>query len=184
MRPDSATEPASASPMPSRIERLPRCVTSAGTAAARARVMKSATYAVSDSSLRSDMPDLPPFMEPRSYHKRATLAKAPRARSADIAGELGKGENERGHERDEEEHGDERQDERHELAYDLLHRGSGQAAQDKEEHSVRRGEQADHHVQNDDHAEVDQVHAESLGDGQKKRDQHKEQRRGVEQATE
>jgi len=54
MWPDSATD-REREPDAVEIERLPRCVTSAGTAAARVRVMKSATYAVSDSALRSDM---------------------------------------------------------------------------------------------------------------------------------
>src|SRR5437899_11654960 len=111
MWPDSATEPARASPMPSRIERLPRCVTSAGTAAARARAMKSAAYAVSDSSLRSDMPDFPLLWNRVHITTRGAPAKSPRARSADIRSELGKGQNERGHEGGEEEHGDAHQDE-------------------------------------------------------------------------
>src|SRR6267143_2802774 len=143
MWPDSATEPASASPMPSRIERLRRCVTSAGTLAARARVMKAATYAVSDSSLWSDMPDFPLLW---NRVRITSVRRSPSRASTDIAGEHRQRENERGHEGDEEEHGDERQDEGHELAHDLLHRRSGQAAQDEEEHSVRRSEQADHHV--------------------------------------
>src|SRR6266704_3767002 len=137
MWPDSATEPASASPMPSRIERLPRWVTSAGIAAARARVMKSATYAVSDSSLRSDMPGFPCYGT--AFISQACAARQIAAgASTDISGEHRQRENERGHEGDEEEHRDERQDEGHELAHDCLHRRSGQAAQDEEEHSVRR----------------------------------------------
>src|SRR5256885_349731 len=51
MWPDSATEPASASPMPSRIERLPRRVTSAGTLAVQ--VLPEAAFGQGATPLQS-----------------------------------------------------------------------------------------------------------------------------------
>ena len=48
--PDSAALPASASPMPSRIERFPRCITSRGIARGFTATTKRATSAVRDES--------------------------------------------------------------------------------------------------------------------------------------
>src|SRR5438128_11349192 len=51
MRPVCDAAPASASPSPSRIERLPRSATSAGMSLAVVSTIKSATYAVSEGSI-------------------------------------------------------------------------------------------------------------------------------------